>query len=44
MIFSNRIEIEINSPHWRFDKALRHVVEVDYHDFRAQLLKEINGT
>ena len=41
---SKRIEIEINSPHWRFDKALRHAVEVDYHDFRAQLLKEINGT
>ncbi len=41
---ANRIEIEINSPHWRFEKALRHVVEVDYHDFRAQLLKEINGT
>ena len=40
---ANRIEIEINSPHWRFDKALRHVVEVDYHDFRAQLLKEMNG-
>jgi len=40
----NRVEKEINSPHWRFDKALRHVVEVDYHDFRAQLLKEINGT
>lgn len=40
----NRIEVEINSPHWRFDKALRHVVEVDYHDFHAQLLKEINGT
>jgi cation diffusion facilitator CzcD-associated flavoprotein CzcO len=41
---ANRIELEINSPHWRFDKALRHVVEVDYHDFRAQLLKEINRT
>jgi cation diffusion facilitator CzcD-associated flavoprotein CzcO len=39
----SRIETEINSPHWRFDKALRHVVEVDYHDFRAELLKEISG-
>jgi cation diffusion facilitator CzcD-associated flavoprotein CzcO len=40
----NRVEVEIKSPHWHFDNALRHVVEVDYHDFRAQLLKEINGT
>ncbi len=40
----NRIKAEMNSPHWHFDKALRHVVEVDYHDFRAQLLKEINNT
>jgi pyruvate/2-oxoglutarate dehydrogenase complex dihydrolipoamide dehydrogenase (E3) component len=39
----NLIEKEINWPHWRFDNALRHVVEVDYHDFRAQLLKEMNG-
>jgi cation diffusion facilitator CzcD-associated flavoprotein CzcO len=41
---ANRIKIEINSPHWRFERTLRHVVEVDYHDFRQQLLKEINGT
>jgi hypothetical protein len=37
-----RIEKEINSPHWRFDKTLRHRIEVDYHDFRAELLKEID--
>lgn len=37
-----RVEQEMSSPHWHFDKALRHVVEVDYHDFRAQLLKEIS--
>jgi cation diffusion facilitator CzcD-associated flavoprotein CzcO len=36
-----RIEQEIDSPHWRFDKTLRHRIEVDYHDFRVELLKEI---
>jgi cation diffusion facilitator CzcD-associated flavoprotein CzcO len=39
-----RIDREISSPHWRFDKAPRHAVEVDYHDFRNELLKEIAGT
>jgi cation diffusion facilitator CzcD-associated flavoprotein CzcO len=39
---NDRIERELKLPHWRFEKTLRHVVEVDYHDFRAQLLKEIN--
>jgi thioredoxin reductase len=39
---SDRIRRELDSPHWRFEKTLRHVVEVDYHDFRGQLLKEIN--
>jgi cation diffusion facilitator CzcD-associated flavoprotein CzcO len=38
-----RIDKEISSPHWRFDKAPRHAVEVDYHDFRHELLKEIGG-
>jgi Flavin-binding monooxygenase-like len=36
-----RIEKEVSSPHWRFEKVSRHAVEVDYHDFRAELLKEI---
>jgi hypothetical protein len=38
-----RIDKEISSPHWRFDKAPRHAVEVDYHDFRGELLNEIGG-
>jgi cation diffusion facilitator CzcD-associated flavoprotein CzcO len=38
-----RIDREISSPHWRFDRAPRHAVEVDYHDFRNELLKEIGG-
>jgi cation diffusion facilitator CzcD-associated flavoprotein CzcO len=38
-----RIDKEVSSPHWRFDKAPRHAVEVDYHDFRHELLKEIGG-
>jgi cation diffusion facilitator CzcD-associated flavoprotein CzcO len=38
-----RIEREVNSPHWRFDKVSRHAVEVDYHDFRHELLKEIGS-
>jgi Flavin-binding monooxygenase-like len=38
-----RIEKEVSSPHWRFEKVSRHAVEVDYHDFRAELLKEIGG-
>ncbi len=37
-----RIEKELGSPHWRFQKASRHAVEVDYHDFRDELLEEID--
>ncbi len=36
-----RILDQIRSPHWRFDSAPRHALEVDYHDFRAELLKEL---
>jgi pyruvate/2-oxoglutarate dehydrogenase complex dihydrolipoamide dehydrogenase (E3) component len=32
-----RIEHEMNSPHWRFDKSARHTIEVDYHVFRKEL-------
>jgi cation diffusion facilitator CzcD-associated flavoprotein CzcO len=38
-----RIDEEISAPHWHFDRAPRHAVEVDYHDFRNELLKEIGG-
>ncbi len=36
-----RIIEQLRSPHWRFDDAPRHALEVDYHDFRAELLKEL---
>ena len=39
-----RILDQISSPHWRFDSAPRHALEVDYHDFRAELLKELAAT
>lgn len=39
-----RIFDQISSPHWRFDSAPRHALEVDYHDFRAELLKELAAT
>ena len=26
------------SPHWRFETTPRHAVEVDYHDFRRELM------
>jgi cation diffusion facilitator CzcD-associated flavoprotein CzcO len=36
-----RIEWENRLPHWQFDSAARHAVEVDYHDFRRQLFEEL---
>jgi hypothetical protein len=36
-----RIEREMSSPHWRFDPSPRHAIEVDYHDFRRDLLAEL---
>jgi thioredoxin reductase len=39
-----RILDQFSSPHWRFDSAPRHALEVDYHDFRAELLKELAAT
>lgn len=32
---------EMNAPHWRFEDRPRHQAEVDYHDFRASLLREL---
>jgi pyruvate/2-oxoglutarate dehydrogenase complex dihydrolipoamide dehydrogenase (E3) component len=36
-----RIEHEIANPHYKFDLAPRHSVEVDYHLFREELLIEL---
>lgn len=36
-----RIEREVASPHWRFDPSPRHAIEVDYHDFRKELMREL---
>jgi cation diffusion facilitator CzcD-associated flavoprotein CzcO len=36
-----RIARQNRSPHWHFDSAPRHAVEVDYHDFRRELLREL---
>jgi cation diffusion facilitator CzcD-associated flavoprotein CzcO len=38
---ARRIEGESRGPHWRFDSTPRHAVEVDYHDFRLELLDEL---
>ena len=38
-----RVADQISSPHWRFDASPRHALEVDYHDFRRELLKELAG-
>ena len=36
-----RIAHEVATPHWRFDPSPRHAIEVDYHDFRKELLREL---
>lgn len=36
-----RIRNEDEHPHWKFDGSQRHAVEVDYHDFRRELLDEL---
>jgi len=37
------VKREMNSPHWRFQDHPRHAVEVDYHDFKAELLSELKS-
>ena len=37
----DRIAHEMRSRHWPFDTEPRHAVEVDYHDFRRELLDEL---
>ncbi len=36
-----RVQHEVTTPHWRFDPSPRHAIEVDYHDFRRELLREL---
>jgi cation diffusion facilitator CzcD-associated flavoprotein CzcO len=38
---AERIRREDQHPHWKFDASPRHAVEVDYHDFRRELLDEL---
>jgi hypothetical protein len=38
-----RVDHEIKVPHWHFDVTPRHAVEVDYHDFRRELLAEFEA-
>jgi hypothetical protein len=38
-----RVDREIRAPHWHFDATPRHAVEVDYHDFRRELLAEFEA-
>ncbi|MDP2621040.1 MAG: NAD(P)-binding domain-containing protein [Hyphomicrobiales bacterium] len=36
-----RIDREARKPHWRFEKRPRHALEVDFNEFRKELLAEI---
>jgi hypothetical protein len=38
---ASRIQRELTSRHWRFDPSPRHAIEVDYHDFRRELMREL---
>jgi len=38
---AQRIDHEMNHPHWKFEARPRHAAEVDYHDFRNELLREL---
>lgn len=38
---AKRIEQEMNSPHWNFKLTGNHAMQVDYHDFRRELLAEL---
>jgi hypothetical protein len=40
---AERIVHEVQHPHWAFDSAPRHAVEVDYHDFRNELMRELKA-
>ncbi len=34
---------EMDNPHWRFQDHPRHAVEVDYHDFKSELISELKS-
>jgi cation diffusion facilitator CzcD-associated flavoprotein CzcO len=36
-----RIRHEVTHPHHRFDRSPRHAIEVDYHAFRRELMREL---
>jgi hypothetical protein len=36
-----RIEHEMTSRRWKFDKSTRHAIEVDYHEFRKELFAHL---
>jgi cation diffusion facilitator CzcD-associated flavoprotein CzcO len=36
-----RIDDEIRSPHWHFEATPRHAIQVDGHEFRRALFKEL---
>jgi hypothetical protein len=36
-----RIDDEIRSPHWHFEATPRHAIQVDGHEFRRELFKEL---
>jgi hypothetical protein len=38
---AQRIQREMSAPHWQFEDRPRHQAEVDYHDFRKSLLREL---
>lgn len=38
---ATRISREARTRHWRFQNSPRHALEVDYHEFRKALLREI---
>jgi cation diffusion facilitator CzcD-associated flavoprotein CzcO len=38
-----RVDRELRSPHWHFDQAPRHSIEVDYHDFHRDLVRALSS-
>jgi len=38
---AGRIDREMSHPHWKFEARPRHAAEVDYHDFKSELLREL---
>jgi cation diffusion facilitator CzcD-associated flavoprotein CzcO len=38
-----RIQHEMDNPHWQFESGQRHAHEVDYHQFKGELLNELKS-